>query len=287
VNNGEQENYEVILKKESELSVWAVPVARTSRAVNFGYYRNKVLKAAVIRDGKVVYNEGLHVTSKHLDDFRKILLLRKKAIKYGYCFTCDLTIPFPGRRFCPRCGAETQPILPGESPIPSESMTAEPSQKAPSDRGKSCIVCKRGFERGEYIAWCPYCGRPAHKIELVKWLNDTKHCPSCNQPLDRKEIEVFQAPFSSDQIVSAYPENKGEEKAAADVEGSVASRNPLGACIVCSGKLYEGDQVVQCPYCGGLAHRGDLLEWRHVKGNCPSCGRKLYEEDFTDKQKRG
>jgi hypothetical protein len=50
-----------------------------------------------------------------------------------------------------------------------------------------------------------------------------------------------------------------------------------GICIVCKRGLEKADEILFCPYCGGLAHKDHMLEWLHVKDYCPTCGRHLDE----------
>ncbi|WXG43682.1 MAG: hypothetical protein WED04_06525 [Promethearchaeati archaeon SRVP18_Atabeyarchaeia-1] len=306
-DKGKQESYEVIVKEEPHVQVGLEVVARVATPADIpgGHTRlerhlgphpgppvvpdlkvTRILKAAVIRDGKkaavirdgkIVYNEGLLITSTDLKEFQQILQLRDKGVKYGYCSKCDLAIPLPDSRYCPNCGAETEPIFPGENPVPSSTTAQElGSQTAGNGREESCAVCKENFERGDYVAWCPYCGKPAHKIELIKWLNEKRRCPSCEQQLDGKKIEdLLQIVPSSPTMLNAPHGSTAEGRATRGVDILDVKRKLLGVCIVCGEKVYEGDQVARCPHCRGIAHRGDLLEWAHVKGQCPSCGKKL------------
>jgi predicted amidophosphoribosyltransferase len=52
-----------------------------------------------------------------------------------------------------------------------------------------------------------------------------------------------------------------------------------GICMVCKRGLEKGDEILFCPYCGGLAHKDHMLEWLHVKDYCPTCGRHLDEAE--------
>jgi predicted RNA-binding Zn-ribbon protein involved in translation (DUF1610 family) len=53
-------------------------------------------------------------------------------------------------------------------------------------------------------------------------------------------------------------------------------------CMVCNLELDEDDDVAWCPNCGSPAHRTHLLEWIHVKNNCPICGNHLGEQDLQE-----
>ncbi len=57
-------------------------------------------------------------------------------------------------------------------------------------------------------------------------------------------------------------------------------------CVVCNLPLQYGDDVVWCPHCLSPAHRTHLLEWLHVKGTCPMCGRELDERELKQSPPR-
>ncbi|MFQ6124769.1 MAG: RING finger domain-containing protein [Candidatus Heimdallarchaeota archaeon] len=46
-------------------------------------------------------------------------------------------------------------------------------------------------------------------------------------------------------------------------------------CPICRKPILYGENVVECPMCGILAHTPHLLEWLRVKGICPNCKSKL------------
>lgn len=57
--------------------------------------------------------------------------------------------------------------------------------------------------------------------------------------------------------------------------GSITAR-----CSVCNQYVTSEEQFLECPNCGVLSHRDHLLEWVKVKGYCPSCKKKLSQEDL-------
>ncbi|WXG44445.1 MAG: pre-peptidase C-terminal domain-containing protein [Promethearchaeati archaeon SRVP18_Atabeyarchaeia-1] len=68
--------------------------------------------------------------------------------------------------------------------------------------------------------------------------------------------------------------------AVSSVAGRKTGMRPRsGVCMVCKRGLENSDEILFCPYCGGLAHRDDFLEWLHVKDYCPTCGRHLDEAE--------
>jgi predicted RNA-binding Zn-ribbon protein involved in translation (DUF1610 family) len=46
-------------------------------------------------------------------------------------------------------------------------------------------------------------------------------------------------------------------------------------CMICKLQLKDGQLLAWCPTCGAPAHRIHMLEWLHVKANCPACGQHL------------
>ncbi len=65
-----------------------------------------------------------------------------------------------------------------------------------------------------------------------------------------------------------------------EVEEDIADDGVELSCIVCRGAIKSGAKTLECPRCGGVAHRRHLLEWVRVKGRCPLCRRKLRTRDF-------
>jgi hypothetical protein len=94
-----------------------------------------------------------------------------------------------------------------------------------------------------------------------------RRCEQCGAPLKLTDEYCLRcgAPTKAQSIASSTSES---------VEaGSIRS----GGCIVCKRVLRKTDEILSCPYCGGLAHRDDMLEWLHIKGSCPACRRRLSE----------
>ncbi len=46
-------------------------------------------------------------------------------------------------------------------------------------------------------------------------------------------------------------------------------------CIVCLLPIGPNDETIDCPNCGGIAHRREMLEWVKTKGKCPFCKIRL------------
>jgi hypothetical protein len=82
----------------------------------------------------------------------------------------------------------------------------------------------------------------------------------------------------------------GEARVAAktDAETSLMplSRNTAHifehVCMICAFAFRNEEPILSCPHCGALAHRIEMLEWLHVKGLCPACGRHLTSEEVGE-----
>jgi hypothetical protein len=98
-------------------------------------------------------------------------------------------------------------------------------------------------------------------------------------------VAIFKATEGARRRESQIPDTWGKvEEVTETVRGD---RELIGSCIVCKGYLYVGDSIASCPRCKGIAHRGDLLEWVHVKGTCPVCGRHLDEDQVRELRSEG
>jgi phage FluMu protein Com len=97
---------------------------------------------------------------------------------------------------------------------------------------------------------CEHCGAPMKPTD--------EYCLSCGAP-------------TKAQLITSSASERVEA-------GGVRS----GGCIVCRRILRETDETLSCPHCRGLAHRDDMLEWLHIKGSCPACGRRLNEAQIKE-----
>lgn len=48
-------------------------------------------------------------------------------------------------------------------------------------------------------------------------------------------------------------------------------------CILCGQDVKSHHNTTECPSCGGIFHTPHLLEYLHVHGGCPQCGKRLDE----------
>jgi predicted RNA-binding Zn-ribbon protein involved in translation (DUF1610 family) len=98
--------------------------------------------------------------------------------------------------------------------------------------------------------YCIYCGAAVNK-------SDWMFCANCGAYLSGQD--------------AARPVNR---------ESVPPLQGRAGRCMVCGLNLQPSDQVAYCIHCGNAAHKVHLLEWIHVKGQCPVCGQHLNEEDI-------
>jgi hypothetical protein len=83
-------------------------------------------------------------------------------------------------------------------------------------------------------------------------------------------------------VVTLRTPRKRVSEGAAPGTLTEASPPALRICMVCGLGFHQGDLLAWCPFCGAAAHRLHLLEFLHVKENCPVCGHHLVESDLGD-----
>jgi endogenous inhibitor of DNA gyrase (YacG/DUF329 family) len=63
---------------------------------------------------------------------------------------------------------------------------------------------------------------------------------------------------------------------------TVEAQGGAKTCPICKDQIKPSEETASCPFCHVQAHKGDLLEWIHVKGSCPSCGSELRDDQVRD-----
>lgn len=58
-----------------------------------------------------------------------------------------------------------------------------------------------------------------------------------------------------------------------------SSTNQL--CMICQKEVYINENFGACPYCDGIAHTKEFIEWITTKSVCPACRKQLKEEDIV------
>jgi hypothetical protein len=53
---------------------------------------------------------------------------------------------------------------------------------------RACAVCHLGFEEGDLLAWCPFCGSAAHRVHLLEFLHVKDSCPACGHHLEERAL---------------------------------------------------------------------------------------------------
>jgi DNA-directed RNA polymerase subunit RPC12/RpoP len=116
------------------------------------------------------------------------------------------------------------------------------------------------------LARCPKCGA----AEII--FPNERTCSNCGAEIVRE---------------TSYPEfNDMEEEAKAPPMVVQAGGVKVGRCIVCGMSIHQGEPLAHCPSCAGRAHRAHLLEYVHVKGECPSCHNRIVEKEFAEQASR-
>lgn len=112
------------------------------------------------------------------------------------------------------------------------------------------------------IRFCEKCGAAIA-------IDESSYCWNCGSRLPAQEKETAQY----------YGEETSNSRPTCDEIEYDRS------CMVCKLGFDEGQLLAWCPHCGAAAHRVHMLEWLHVKENCPACGQRLatpeLEEQFS------
>jgi hypothetical protein len=108
------------------------------------------------------------------------------------------------------------------------------------------------------LARCPRCG----SIEII--FPNVHTCTQCGADI------IYENRYSTPSEL--------EERFSPNHVSVQAKAALVGKCVVCGLGIYQGEPILACPHCSGKAHRTHLLEYIHVKGQCPSCGAHLSEE---------
>jgi ribosomal protein S27E len=112
------------------------------------------------------------------------------------------------------------------------------------------------------LVHCPRCGA----AEII--FPNERTCSRCGAEIVRK---------------TSFPKsNEAEEEVNAPPTVVQARAAGVGRCIVCGMSIHQGEPVAYCPSCAGKAHRAHLLEYVHVKGECPFCHTRIGEGELAD-----
>lgn len=124
-----------------------------------------------------------------------------------------------------------------------------------------CMVCHVPYSPTDSLLICPYCHSGAHRSHILEYLKVKGTCPNCQANLDSRDL--------------IDP----------SLEGTQTSRSfsPQHLCMVCNHALGVTDSILECPHCGGKAHRSHLLEYLKVKGKCPRCQAFIDNHDLLEK----
>jgi rRNA maturation endonuclease Nob1 len=139
-----------------------------------------------------------------------------------------------------------------------ERIDSSPNPRSDSD--EYWLTKNEPSSREEQLNWghCDYC-------QAVIVLSNSKFCSNCGASLGHR-------------LEDATPVGMKEKTKLRKKIELMAKHGKK--CMVCNLELGGDDDVVWCPNCGSPAHRDHLLEWIHVKNNCPICGERLTEQSF-------
>lgn len=151
--------------------------------------------------------------------------------------------------------------------IERSPLTREPStriqtrlRRVPStdaSGNETALDSSNGFRRSLRAGnYCIYCG--ASVLEST-W----KFCSNCGASLPEQTGEL-----SESNSEESFPE--------------LGYGSP---CMVCGLALHHSDLIAYCPHCGNGAHMGHMLEWLHVRRQCPVCGETLTEREVLDNKR--
>jgi Zn finger protein HypA/HybF involved in hydrogenase expression len=108
------------------------------------------------------------------------------------------------------------------------------------------------------------------KLEVVRSRQSCKSCgyvtPIENSSFCPKCGASFHA--SSQSHLSSCDQDKAPER----------------LCMICGKVLSSFDTVIECPDCGSAFHSVHLVEYLHVHGGCPVCGRHIDEIEIAEKR---
>jgi predicted RNA-binding Zn-ribbon protein involved in translation (DUF1610 family) len=143
------------------------------------FFLNDFLKLAKIeRESAELENQDATTTARGVADLSRL----------KFCNTCGAAIAIADSSYCWNCGTkmESQEKTPRYY---GEEESVKPPQSTSVACERSCTVCKLGFKEGELLAWCPRCGRAAHRVHLLEWLHVKDDCPACGQHLEERDLE--------------------------------------------------------------------------------------------------
>jgi predicted RNA-binding Zn-ribbon protein involved in translation (DUF1610 family) len=106
-----------------------------------------------------------------------------------YCGSCGSKFAIEGAHFCVRCGADLRVV--SSKPVSRSRRLETPAKyvELPSEKCLGiCMVCKQDVKGSDTSAWCPHCGRLAHKAHLLEYLHVHDECPACGNQLDENEL---------------------------------------------------------------------------------------------------
>lgn len=169
--------------------IWGATVA----VANILAKRISAIKLAIIRNGKIIYNDGVPVPNilKGMKKSKKLGGIDESE-RTGICTRCKMKVAISGSRYCPNCSSTLEwglitTALPWKDGNPDKpNVLFDENYRQPH-----CTVCDKNLEHDDLLAFCPFCGRAAHRTELIGWLQLNGTCPKCHQQIDPQLLSRY------------------------------------------------------------------------------------------------
>jgi Zn finger protein HypA/HybF involved in hydrogenase expression len=123
---------------------------------------------------------------------------------------------------------------------------------------RALSIVNKNMKKLVVVRLRPSCGNCGY----IMAIENAGFCPKCGADL-----------LSSGQPHSA----RAEEVWAPGSPRQLPNVVDLGKCMICTKDLSPHDTVAPCPFCGSTFHLTHLLEYLHVHGGCPACGKPIDE----------
>ncbi len=172
---------------------FSLVVGATAAVANILAKRISAIKLAVIRNGKFIYNDGVPVPNI-LEEMKKNKRVggKDELERTGVCTRCKMKVAITGSRYCPNCSSTLEWGLITTALPWKDGNPDKPSLPSDEDHLRPhCTVCDKNLEHDDLLAFCPFCGRAAHRTELIGWLQLNGTCPKCHQQIDAQLLSRY------------------------------------------------------------------------------------------------
>jgi Zn finger protein HypA/HybF involved in hydrogenase expression len=112
------------------------------------------------------------------------------------------------------------------------------------------------------------------RLEVVRL---RQSCNSCGYIISIENSGFCPRCGASLQPGSQLYSSLGEKVGAPEVQQQIYGSMSIGVCMICGKEINRYDASVRCPGCESIFHKAHLLEYLHVHGGCPVCGKSTDE----------